>query len=69
MAKTPQGSRPWAWLGVATLYLGVCGLAVALAGLQPRSAGAIEEHAVQIAQAAEQPWDQMLPDMGARPAQ
>jgi len=62
MAQIPQGSRPWAWLGVLMLYLAVCALAVGLAGLQPRTAGAIEEHAVQIAQAAEQPWGQMLPD-------
>jgi len=62
MAQIPQGSRPWAWLGVLMLYLAVCALAVGLAGLQPRTAGAIEEHAVQIAQAAEQPWEQMLPD-------
>lgn len=62
MAHTAQGSRPWAWLGVVVLYLGVCALAVWLAGLQPRNAGAIEEHAVQIAQAAESPWEEMLPE-------
>ncbi|MCO5975510.1 hypothetical protein [Ideonella oryzae] len=62
MAQIPQGSRPATWLGVVALYLAICFLAIALAGLQPRSAGAIEEHAVQIAQAAEQPWEQMLPD-------
>lgn len=62
MAHTAQGSRSWAWLGVVVLYLGVCALAVWLAGLQPRSAGAIEEHAVQIAQAAESPWEEMLPE-------
>lgn len=41
-------------------YLGVCALALWCASLQPRSAGAIEEHAVQIAQAAEEPWAALL---------
>lgn len=62
MTQTPRGSRSWAWLGVLAFYLGVCGLAVALAGVQPRAAGAIEEHAEQIAQAAEEPWDTMPPE-------
>lgn len=62
MTQTPQRTRSWAWLGVLAFYLGACGLAVALAGFQPRTAGAIEEHAVQIAQAAEPPWDAVLPD-------
>jgi len=47
---------------VLAFYLGVCGLAVALAGFQPRTAGAIEEHAQQIAQAAEPPWETTLPE-------
>ena len=48
-------------LGVLLVYLGVCALAVWLASVQPRSAGAIEEHAVQLSQAAEAAWDDWLP--------
>lgn len=60
---TQQNRRVWSrrLLGVLLVYLGVCALVVWLASVQPRSAGAIEEHAVQLSQAAEQVWDDWQP--------